>query len=128
MTKESPEVIDLREKHADELEFYRWLEWTATQQLHLAQEAARTVGMKIGIMSDMAVGVHPLGSEVWWNPERFAKGATVGAPPDMFNQQGQNWSQPRSARSRSRTPATCRIARWCAACSTAPAPCASITS
>lgn len=94
MTKESPEVIDLREKHADELEFYRWLEWTATQQLHLAQEAARTVGMKIGIMSDMAVGVHPLGSEVWWNPERFAKGATVGAPPDMFNQQGQNWSQP----------------------------------
>lgn len=31
---------------------------------------------------------------MWWNPERFAKGATVGAPPDMFNQQGQNWSQP----------------------------------
>ena len=25
---------------------------------------------------------------------RFAKGATVGAPPDMFNQQGQDWSQP----------------------------------
>ena len=22
------------------------------------------------------------------------KGATVGAPPDFFNQQGQNWSQP----------------------------------
>ncbi|MDE5640143.1 MAG: 4-alpha-glucanotransferase, partial [Bifidobacterium castoris] len=94
MDKQSPEVIALRERHADTLEFYRWLEWTATQQLHLAQEAARTAGMKIGIMSDMAVGVHPLGSEVWWNPERFAKGATVGAPPDMFNQQGQNWSQP----------------------------------
>lgn len=31
---------------------------------------------------------------MWWNPERFAKGATVGAPPDMFNQQGQDWSQP----------------------------------
>lgn len=50
--------------------------------------------MEIGIMSDMAVGVHPLGADVWWHPERFAKGATVGAPPDMFNQQGQNWSQP----------------------------------
>ena len=50
--------------------------------------------MHIGIMSDMAVGVHPSGADVWWNPERFAKGATVGAPPDMFNQQGQNWSQP----------------------------------
>ncbi|MFR6606945.1 MAG: 4-alpha-glucanotransferase [Bifidobacterium sp.] len=51
-------------------------------------------GMQIGIMADMAVGVHPSGSDVWWNPERFAKGATVGAPPDMFNQQGQDWSQP----------------------------------
>lgn len=50
--------------------------------------------MKIGIVADMAVGVHPAGSDVWWNPERFAKGATVGAPPDMFNQQGQDWSQP----------------------------------
>lgn len=47
-----------------------------------------------GVMADMAVGVHPLSSEVWWCPERFAKGATVGAPPDMFNQQGQDWSQP----------------------------------
>lgn len=50
--------------------------------------------MQIGVMADMAVGVHPLGCDVWWNPERFAKGATVGAPPDFFNQQGQNWSQP----------------------------------
>lgn len=45
-------------------------------------------------MADMAVGVHPSGSDVWWNPECFAKGATVGAPPDYFNQQGQDWSQP----------------------------------
>lgn len=63
--------------------------------MHAAQQAARQAGMQIGIMSDMAVGVHPDGSEVWWNPERFANGASVGAPPDMFNQQGQNWSQPR---------------------------------
>lgn len=32
--------------------------------------------------------------EVWWCPSASAKGATVGAPPDMFNQQGQDWSQP----------------------------------
>lgn len=94
MNKFSPEVTALRERNADTLEFYRWLEWVATEQIHLAQTAARTAGMKIGIMSDMAVGVHPLGSEAWWNPERFAKGASVGAPPDMFNQQGQNWGQP----------------------------------
>ena len=93
-TKDSPEIKALREQYPDTLDFYRWLEWIAVEQLEAAQDAARKAGMRIGVMSDMAVGVHPLGSDVWWNPERFAKGATVGAPPDMFNQQGQDWSQP----------------------------------
>lgn len=93
-TKESPEVQALREQFPDTLNFYRWLEWIATEQLDRAQRNARNAGMRIGVMADMAVGVHPLSSEVWWCPERFAKGATVGAPPDMFNQQGQDWSQP----------------------------------
>lgn len=93
-TKDSAEVHALREQFPDTLEFYRWLEWVAGEQLEGAQRAARQSGMRIGIMADMAVGVHPSGADVWWNPERFAKGATVGAPPDMFNQQGQDWSQP----------------------------------
>ena len=93
-SKDSPEVAELCEKYPRLLEFYMWMEWIATDQLAQAQQAAHQAGMKIGIMSDMAVGVHPQGAEVWWNPERFARGATVGAPPDMFNQQGQNWSQP----------------------------------
>lgn len=92
--RDSEEIAQLRARYPDTLEFYRWLEWVATEQLHAAQQAAREAGMKIGIVADMAVGVHPAGSDVWWNPERFAKGATVGAPPDMFNQQGQDWSQP----------------------------------
>ena len=94
LNKDSEQVRELAENFPDTLEFYRWLEWVAFTQLHDAQVAAREAGMKIGIMSDMAVGVHPAGSEVWWNPERFANGATVGAPPDYFNQQGQDWSQP----------------------------------
>lgn len=92
--RDSVEIRELRDRFPDTLEFYRWLEWVATEQLHAAQQAAREAGMKIGIVADMAVGVHPSGSDVWWNPECFAKGATVGAPPDYFNQQGQDWSQP----------------------------------
>ncbi len=84
----------LRRQFPDTLDFYRWLEWIADEQLGAAQQAAKDAGMQIGLMADMAVGVHPSGSDVWWNPERFAKGATVGAPPDIFNQQGQDWSQP----------------------------------
>ncbi|OZG63081.1 4-alpha-glucanotransferase [Bifidobacterium lemurum] len=94
LTKDSEQVVALREQFPDTLDFYRWLEWIAVEQFNAAQQAARDAGLAIGVMADLAVGVHPNGSEVWWNPERFAKGATVGAPPDMFNQQGQNWSQP----------------------------------
>lgn len=91
---DSPEVQALKRNRADTLEFYRWLEWIADEQIDAAQKAARDGGMRIGIMMDMAVGVHPLGADVWANPERFAKNVTVGAPPDNYNQQGQDWSQP----------------------------------
>lgn len=94
LDKNSDEVQGLRRQFPDTLDFYRWLEWIADEQLGAAQQAAKDAGMQIGLMADMAVGVHPSGSDVWWNPERFAKGATVGAPPDYFNQQGQDWSQP----------------------------------
>jgi 4-alpha-glucanotransferase len=50
--------------------------------------------MRIGIMHDLAVGVHPLGADAWANAPYMAHGIEVGAPPDMYNQQGQNWSQP----------------------------------
>ncbi len=94
LSKDSPQIADLRNQFPDTLDFYRWMEWIAAEQFQSAQDAAKEAGMQIGVMADMAVGVHPLGADVWWNPERFAKGATVGAPPDFFNQQGQNWSQP----------------------------------
>lgn len=90
----SAKVTALTSQFPDTLDFYRWLEWIAVEQLNAAQQAAKDAGMKIGLMQDMAVGVHPLSADVWWNPERFATGVTVGAPPDMFNQQGQDWSQP----------------------------------
>lgn len=50
--------------------------------------------MGIGVMGDLAVGVHPAGADTWMMPEAFATGVSVGAPPDMYNQQGQDWSQP----------------------------------
>lgn len=91
---QAPQVVRLCEQYPDTFDFYRWLEWIAVSQFKDAQQAAKDAGMTLGIMADMAVGVHPLGSDVWWKSERFARGATVGAPPDYFNQQGQDWSQP----------------------------------
>ena len=50
--------------------------------------------MRIGVMHDLAVGVHPEGADAWALQDVLARGVGVGAPPDMYNQQGQNWHQP----------------------------------
>ena len=78
--RDSPEVAELIREHADLVEFQCWLQWIADEQVSAAQQIAKNSGMALGLMQDMAVGVHSLGADVWWNPERFAKGATVGAP------------------------------------------------
>lgn len=83
-----------RRELADRIDFWAWLQWIADEQLERAQETARTSGMNIGVCTDLAVGVHPLGADVWSNPDAFARGVTVGAPADMYNQHGQDWSQP----------------------------------
>ena len=92
--KTSPQVARLVREHRDMFEFQRWLQWIADEQVAAAQQAAKDAGMALGLMQDMAVGVHSLGADVWWSPERFADGVTVGAPPDFYNQLGQDWGQP----------------------------------
>ncbi|GMA31909.1 4-alpha-glucanotransferase [Litorihabitans aurantiacus] len=90
----SAQVAQLRTELAERVEFYSWLQWVADEQLGAAQEAGHRAGMRIGVMHDLAVGVHPSGADSWSMRRMFAPGMSVGAPPDMYNQQGQDWSQP----------------------------------
>jgi 4-alpha-glucanotransferase len=83
-----------RERLADRVEFHRWLQWVADQQLASAHRRARDAGMGLGVVHDLAVGVHPGGADAWALGAALARGVSVGAPPDPFNQQGQDWSQP----------------------------------
>lgn len=87
-------VQRLRRELADRITFYCWLQWVADEQLAAAQRAALEGGMRLGIMHDLAVGVHPEGADAWAMRDVLAQGVSVGAPPDMYNQQGQDWSQP----------------------------------
>lgn len=87
-------VTRLRGQLADRIAFHTWVQWIADEQLGAAQDAARTAGMGIGVMHDLAVGVHTAGSDAWSLRGMYAKGMLVGAPPDMYNQQGQTWTQP----------------------------------
>ena len=90
----STAVAAFRERHADDVDFHRWLQWLLAQQLATAQHEARTAGMSLGVVHDLAVGVHPSGADAWGLGDALARGVTVGAPPDQFNQLGQDWSQP----------------------------------
>lgn len=78
----------------DRIDFYAWLQFLVDEQLSWTQTAARSSGMRAGIVHDLAVGVHPEGADAWALQSVLATGVSVGAPPDMYNQMGQNWSQP----------------------------------
>ncbi|MEF2525133.1 MULTISPECIES: 4-alpha-glucanotransferase [Streptomyces] len=74
-------------------DFHRWLVWLTDTQLSAAQQAAREAGMAVGIVHDLAVGVHPDGSDAAGQP-LYAARASAGAPPDAFNPRGQDWGLP----------------------------------
>ncbi|MFC3300562.1 4-alpha-glucanotransferase [Arthrobacter agilis] len=84
----------LAEEYADRIGFHEWLQWLIDEQLQEAQLEATGAGMAIGVVHDLAVGVHPSGADAWALQDVLATGISVGAPPDMFNQHGQDWSQP----------------------------------
>ncbi|WP_433076316.1 4-alpha-glucanotransferase [Dactylosporangium sp. CA-052675] len=69
--------------------FHVWLQRRCAEQLAAANAAA--AGMAVGIVHDLAVGIDPGGADAWTLQDVIAQGAKVGAPPDAFNQQGQDW-------------------------------------
>jgi 4-alpha-glucanotransferase len=90
----SAEVAAERGRLGARVKFHAWLQWLADEQRAAAQAAARAAGMRIGIVTDLAVGAHPGGADAWAHAAVLAPGVSVGAPPDEFNQQGQDWVQP----------------------------------
>ncbi|GIL37520.1 4-alpha-glucanotransferase [Phycicoccus sp. DTK01] len=91
---DGPGVRAFAAAHADDVDFHRWMQWLLEEQLAGAQREATAAGMTLGVVHDLAVGVHPVGADAWGLGDALARGVTVGAPPDPFNQLGQNWSQP----------------------------------
>lgn len=74
--------------------FHEWLQWQARRQLQRCQQQALACGMSIGLVQDLAVGSIVDGCEVQTNPQLFCTDARIGAPPDYFNPEGQNWGLP----------------------------------
>ncbi|MGW8591291.1 4-alpha-glucanotransferase [Dietzia sp. NPDC055877] len=91
---ESEAVERFASAHTEEIDFHQWLQWVTAEQRARAQRSALDAGMRLGILHDLAVGVHPSGADAWSLKRSLARGVSVGAPPDIYNQRGQDWSQP----------------------------------
>ncbi|MFE7462170.1 4-alpha-glucanotransferase [Streptomyces sp. NPDC057554] len=90
----SPATARARSGLLDRVDLHCRLAWLTATQLAGAQRAAEDAGMEIGIVHDLAVGVHPAGADTWAQQDAFAHGISVGAPPDAFNARGQDWGLP----------------------------------
>ncbi len=77
--------------HEREVLFHVFLQWLADRSLAVVQGRARQAGMRIGLISDLAVGMDPTGSHAWSRQDDVLGGLSIGAPPDMFNPRGQDW-------------------------------------
>jgi glycogen operon protein len=74
--------------------FALFAQWLADRQLAGAAARARAAGLELGLYRDLAVGSAPDGAEAWARAGELAEGASVGAPPDPFSANGQNWNLP----------------------------------
>lgn len=76
--------------HKQEIEYQLFVQWLADRSAAIAQKTARGE-MAVGIVADIAVGMDPGGSHAWSASAELLSALHVGAPPDVFNAQGQDW-------------------------------------
>ena len=91
---EGEHVGAFAESNAMRVRYAMYLQWLCDRQLGDAARAARAGGLAIGFYRDLAVGCAPDGAEAWSQPGLFARGVSIGAPPDPFCRDGQVWNLP----------------------------------
>jgi len=90
----SPAVAAFRAAHADAVDFRCWLQFELDRQLAAASERVREAGCALGVYHDLALGSSQASADTWMAPELFALAAHVGAPPDAYAPEGQDWGFP----------------------------------
>ena len=99
----SPSVRRFAEKNKLEILFHSFLQWLADRSFAAAHQEIRNAGMRIGLIADLAVGMNSSGSAAWSEQKDVLVGLQIGAPPDLYNNRGQNWGlttfSPRALRS-----------------------------
>ena len=87
----SQACAEFAREHGERIGFHLYLQWQCDRQLGDAAARSAAAGLNIGIYGDLAVSTSPDGADVWGAQDIFSAGARVGAPPDPFNEAGQEW-------------------------------------
>ncbi len=90
----SEAVQEFRALNERELLFQKYVQWLIDEQHGEAAELVFNMRMPVGIYHDLAIGSIGSGSDAWKYQGLIAGEIDVGAPPDDFNHNGQNWSFP----------------------------------
>jgi 4-alpha-glucanotransferase len=72
--------------------YHMFVQWLAQEKMDAVLAACHERGVKFYL--DLPLGVNPDGYDVWRERDSFARGASVGAPPDAFFTKGQDWGFP----------------------------------
>lgn len=92
--KQNPRVEDYaafraRQEGTDSVGYHSYAQWAASEQMEELVRTAKRSGVRL--VMDLPLGVHPAGYDAWAYRDLFAQGMTVGAPPDTFFTEGQDW-------------------------------------
>lgn len=91
-TRHAPSLAQAADELSDEVSFRAYLQWITFRQVEAARKAARARG--IGLLGDEPFLVADDSSDVWSQQHLYRFDATVGAPPDAFSADGQEWGLP----------------------------------
>ncbi|KAI8466522.1 MAG: cytosolic 4-alpha-glucanotransferase [Monoraphidium minutum] len=69
-----------------------WVQWHLHRQLREVSEYAAS--RRVALKGDLPIGVDKRSVDTWMEPHLFRMDKSTGAPPDMFDPNGQNWGFP----------------------------------
>ncbi|HZX64100.1 MAG TPA: 4-alpha-glucanotransferase, partial [Myxococcales bacterium] len=91
---ESSAVQTFARANGAAIDLHRYLQFEIDRQLACVASAATQSRLRLGLYQDLAIGSAPGGSDTWAFPGLFVTRAAIGAPPDGYSKEGQNWGLP----------------------------------
>ena len=77
--------------YAEQIDFFKFLQFEVNRQLLAVEERIKQRGMVIGLYRDLPVGVSKNSAEVWSDKYLYLQNSGAGVPPDNYFPTGQKW-------------------------------------